>query len=156
MQGWSSYFSTVASASAALAGLLFVAVSVNLNRILQFKQLPPRVMEALVTLLTVLLIAILGLVPNQSEHACGIEFASAGLAVWMVQTFLFIRARGNPYENIFFSFILNQLPPLPFIVWGVLLALGHPGGVYWLVPGTIFCFIAGVLNAWVLLIEIQR
>jgi hypothetical protein len=34
-------------------------------------------------------------------------------------------------------------------VWG-------PSGLYWLVPGTVFCLVAAVLNAWVLLVEIVR
>jgi hypothetical protein len=29
-------------------------------------------------------------------------------------------------------------------------------GLYWLLPSVVFCLIAGVMNAWVLLVEIVR
>jgi hypothetical protein len=37
---WHDLFVAIAEAAAALAGLLFVAVSINLSRILQFKVCP--------------------------------------------------------------------------------------------------------------------
>jgi hypothetical protein len=39
---------------------------------------------------------------------------------------------------------------------GALLLTGHDIGIYLIVPGTLASFVAGVLNAWVLLVEIQR
>ncbi len=39
---------------------------------------------------------------------------------------------------------------------GALLIGGHPSGLYWLVPGVLASFSAGIQNAWVLLIEILR
>jgi modulator of FtsH protease len=46
--GWDSSFVAEVGAPAALAGLLFVAVSINLTRILQFPQLPGRAAETLI------------------------------------------------------------------------------------------------------------
>jgi len=39
---------------------------------------------------------------------------------------------------------------------GVLLIAGRSAGVYWIVPGVLLSFAAGVFGAWVLLVEIQR
>jgi peptidoglycan/LPS O-acetylase OafA/YrhL len=60
-------------ASAALAGLVFVAVSINVERILQFKGLPKRALQTVLLLLSVVLVSILGLIPNQSHTALGAE-----------------------------------------------------------------------------------
>jgi hypothetical protein len=64
---WSSFLSAEVSASAALTGLLFVAVSINLARILASRQLTPRVAKALVMLVGILFAASLCLVPGQSK-----------------------------------------------------------------------------------------
>ncbi|HEX3901634.1 MAG TPA: hypothetical protein VH853_02220 [Polyangia bacterium] len=40
--GWESFFVAEVGAAAALTGLLFVAVSINLSKVLAFPQLPGR------------------------------------------------------------------------------------------------------------------
>jgi hypothetical protein len=52
--------------------------------------------------------------------------------------------------------LCNQIHPLPFLVSGTLLYLGHEGGMYWVVPGTLLAFLVGIADSWVLLVEIQR
>jgi hypothetical protein len=52
--------------------------------------------------------------------------------------------------------VWTQLATLPFIIGGALIIIGHPSGLYWLVPGVLASFAAGIQNAWVLLIEILR
>jgi ribonuclease VapC len=52
-QGWSDLFVASAGASAALTGLLFVAVSVNIEQILGFSGLPERALQTLLLLLSV-------------------------------------------------------------------------------------------------------
>jgi hypothetical protein len=52
--------------------------------------------------------------------------------------------------------VTSQLPLVPFVVCGLPLLGGREGGLYWLLPGTLLSFVAGVLHAWVLLVEILR
>ena len=52
--------------------------------------------------------------------------------------------------------ITSQLATLPFLVGGALLALGHAWAIALLVPGVLTAFAAGLINAWVLLVEILR
>jgi hypothetical protein len=66
-----SLFVAEAGASAALAGLLFVALSINLERILKGAGLPGRAGKAIVLLLTVLVVSTFGLVPGQSPRVLG-------------------------------------------------------------------------------------
>jgi hypothetical protein len=66
---WESLFVAEAGASAALAGLLFVALSINLERILKGTGLPGRAGEAIVLLLTVLVVSTFGWCPA-SRRGC--------------------------------------------------------------------------------------
>ena len=71
--GWVPYFAAMVGATAALTGLLFVAVSLNLDKIVKGPAfLPHRAAETLGTLLLVLYASALVLVP-QNIRALGIE-----------------------------------------------------------------------------------
>ena len=65
MSGWDSFFVAQVGASAALAGLVFVGVSINLTKIMSVADLPARALEAVVVLLSVLIESSLLLVPGQ-------------------------------------------------------------------------------------------
>jgi hypothetical protein len=158
MQGWHDFFVAEAGASAALAGLLFVAISINLTRILEFRHLPARAAEALLALISVLVIATFALVPRQSYLAFGIEIGVTGLVVWEMQSVALTRTwkGAHPQAKRALRVLANQLPPLPFVLAGGFLVAGHPNGIYWVVPGVLLSFAAGIFGAWILLIEIQR
>jgi modulator of FtsH protease len=70
---WNSFFQGELGAAAALAGLLFVSVSVNQTRILELGRMADRGLEALMMLLMVLVVASLPLVPGQPPHWLGAE-----------------------------------------------------------------------------------
>lgn len=48
------------------------------------------------------------------------------------------------------------LATVPFVAGGVSLLIEAGGGIYWVLGGTVAAVIVGVLNAWVLLVEILR
>jgi hypothetical protein len=158
MQGWSNFFVGELGAAAALTGLLFVAVSINLARILQYPHLPMRAAEALLELLSVLIVTTFALIPRQSTTEYGVEIGVTGLLVWAIHTRAMIRSRKFDRQYVGFAsrFAVNQLPPLPFVIAGAMLIAGRPSGVYWIVPGILLSFAAGIFGAWVLLVEIQR
>jgi modulator of FtsH protease len=90
---WESLFLAEAGASAALAGLLFVALSINLERILKGAGLPGRAGEAIVLLLTVLVVSTWVLVPGQSPTVLGAELLGSGLFAWLI--LVAVQATGN-------------------------------------------------------------
>jgi len=79
---WSDLFVATAGASAALAGLVFVAVSINLARVVQFSDLPDRALATVLFLVSVLLVSIIGLIPGQSNLALGIELLGERWRRW--------------------------------------------------------------------------
>jgi len=163
LEPWHDFCVAEAGAAAALAGLLFVAVSINLGRILEYDNLPLRVIESLTAFITVLFVASLVLVPRQPALLLGLEVAATGVGMWVVNVSA-LRAdlkhspalRGGSPVRRAMRLLANQLPPLPFIVGGSMIAFGMYNGLYWIVPGTLLCFTSGLFGAWVLLIEIQR
>jgi hypothetical protein len=80
------------------------------------------------------------------------------LVTWAILTVALSRTHrmDREYGPLWGRMITNQLPPLPYIVAGVLLAVGRPRGMYWILPGILLSFAAGIFGAWVLLVEIQR
>jgi hypothetical protein len=157
---WGDFFLAEAGASAALAGLLFVAISINLDRILKGRGLPGRAAEAIVVLVAVLVVSTLVLVPGQSRTALGTELLVAALLAWLILVVIHLRAvrdRVGPSPGALAGrIVLAQVAPLSFLVAAVSLLLRAGGGLYWLVPGVVVCLVVAVADAWVLLVEILR
>lgn len=157
--GWENFFVAEAGASAALSGLLFVAVSINLARVLETPHSPRRTARALLLLVSVLFVATLGLVPGQSPQLLAGELLLLGVLVWGSAFVLDVRAPHNPHvtpRHRLMNVVLVQMATLPLLVAGATLFLGSGGGLYWVVPFTLLSIVAAVFDAWVLLIEIMR
>jgi hypothetical protein len=157
---WNTLLAVQASAAATLTGLVFVAVSINLNRIMAFPGLPGRAGESILEFLTVFFVSIVALVPQQPAKLLAIEILLIGLTSWIAQMVVqrrYLRVRtGHPWSWFIYRAVLSQLATLPFCVAGILLLLGISEGIYWLVPGFIFSFMGGIVGAWVLLVEVVR
>jgi hypothetical protein len=157
---WSDLFVAVAGASAALLGLLFVAVSINLERILEYVGLPERALETLLLLLGVLVLSIAGLMPGQSELALGIEILGIELVIAAVMWQLPIHAVAEdgtePLAWKLNRSGLRAAGTSPILIAGLSLILETGGGLYWLGAGLVLAIVGAVANAWVLLVEILR
>ncbi len=158
--GWSSFFVAMISASAALTGLLFVAVSINLERILQSGQvLTARAAETVSILLLVLVSSALALVP-QNVRVLGVEILVVAVPFLVITTWVQLaHMRAHPDDPVLWSVSRmgsTAAATIPATIAGLSLTLHWGGGFYWLVP-TALLGIAGTLeNAWVLLVEILR
>jgi modulator of FtsH protease len=159
MESWGLFFTAQVGASAALAGLIFVSVSLNLAKIIATPNLPMRAFQALVILLEILVIASLAIVP-QSLQAYGIEILAIGAPIWLLVALFDRRSiASTPTSSRLRAVsrtVLSQVAALLFVGAGVaILALGI-GGVHWLVPAIICTYLTAMTDAWVLLIEINR
>lgn len=160
MNGWESFFVAEAGASAALTGLIFVGVSINLTKILSIPRLPNRAFEALLLLLSVLVVSSLLLVPEQAATWVGTEVLAVGVIVWVTMIMLdrgiWRNTKAEYRASSIILIVMNQLATLSYIVAGVVILVNGFTGLYWLVPGVILCFIKALLDSWVLLVEINR
>jgi hypothetical protein len=158
---WNNFFLGELGASAALAGLLFVSVSVNQTRILALGRMADRGLEALAMLLLVIVVASLPLVPGQPLRLLGAEILASGIFAF-VAILPLQRAYLGSTEPAYLRqssrmVAINRVAVMLIILAGGVLACRGDGiGLYFLPPGILLTFIASGANAWVLLIEINR
>jgi hypothetical protein len=157
---WNSFFSAQIGASAALAGLIFVAVSINLSKIVASRRLAARAAKALCALTGILLICTISLVPGQPLRWLAWEIAGIGILVWLPVTWA---GRVSHYQNPYLSpsrkailATLTQASVLPMLAAGGLFAVRPTLGLGLLVTGICFSYVTALVDAWVLLIEIHR
>ncbi len=156
---WEGFFAAQLGAGATLLGLLFVGLSINLDKILKAPALPNRALLAMALLLCTLMVSSYVMIPNQGESALGYEiFCTAiGLAgfsavvEWRTRRWLTDYPR-NFYGNIFFL----STALVPYLVGGWLLAQGSADGLYWVAAAIVISFIKAISDSWVLLVEINR
>lgn len=157
---WQALFSLQASAAATLTGLVFVAVSINLARIIAYPGLPSRAAESILQFLQVFFICTAALIPRQPLATLAAEILTVSIFSWIVQVVVQIRyarsGSGHPKLWLVIRATQTQLACLPFFVASFYLLRYSEAGLYWLIPGFVFSFIAGVANAWVLLVEVVR
>jgi hypothetical protein len=165
MGDWHDFFLAQAGAAGVLTGLVFVGVSINLEKIVSDPRsgLAGRAGEALILLVAVLTASVLVLVPGQGQGVLGAEVLVVGLGAWgwvVYIQLLRLRSWGAMRPDLRRTFMLRvamgQIATLPLIIAGVAVLSVGPGGLYWLAAGTVFSILAALFEAWVLLVEINR
>jgi hypothetical protein len=161
---WHELFIASAGAAAALSGLIFVAVSINLASILATEEklgssyLTGRALESLVALLIVLAISIVGLDPsiNRVAFAVVLAFCSGVSGVSPVRAVTAYRHSGVKPVAFNLRLLLASLLAGTYAVCaGTLLAHGG-GGLHWLPAAFILAIAIAASNAWILLVEVLR
>jgi len=156
---WANFGVAVTGATAALIGLLVVALSINLRQIVGSEHLPTRALLALLLLVMPLVAGILLLVP-QTTTAFGVELVVLGVVVGIWLGVLARPAGRPPEQPIVIWFADSVLPAatvtLATLTTGVLLVAGHPAGFYGLPVVVLAGYGGALIGAWVLLVEILR
>src|SRR5580692_9267770 len=100
---WGSFLVAMVSAAAALTGLLFVAVSINLENILKASSLAARAAETLAGLLLVVISCSLALVP-ENVRLIGMEILLLALPMLVITARLQVHhRRQNPDQPLLWS-----------------------------------------------------
>lgn len=154
---WQTLFGVVAAVAATLTGLLFVALSLNLERILGKAAYRARAREALSALMILVVLSVLVLIPGQSALVLGWELVAAGLLLELYGlrlqrgtiTRLEYRHRGTWLVRL----IPIHLSTVTNMVAGATLLVGQYGGLYWLVPTVLVYLVWSVVNAWTLVVQ---
>lgn len=157
--GWHDFCMSVAGASGALLGLAFVAISFNLDAILENEQLPGRALGTLVLFAYPLGASLLIELPGLSRTALGIGQGLLAAGLIALATADLRRWRGHPSDPL--SWRLTHLAPGLLVAtlasvgtFAVLTA--SIGGLYWIAGAMAIGTTTGLVNSWVLLVEIKR
>jgi modulator of FtsH protease len=161
MEGWGEFFVAEVGAAAALAGLLVVAISINIEKIMAMPTLPPRAAQTLIIVTAALVIGSLGLFPRQPIQAYGWEAVATGLVIGLtglleVRNLFVRRSATDPLFWSLYPLVLVIVTALPPLVGGILLIGSDDAGMYWVGAGIIISFLTTLQGGWVLLVEILR
>jgi hypothetical protein len=160
LKEWHDLLVVTGGSAAALAGLVFVSVSLNLTKILSFPQLPSRAFISLLLLMSILILSIIILIPQQTIFILGLEILIFGIVIYITATVLdiniFKSTHADYKRQYFFTLLINQIALLPYIIAGIFILCCGEKGIYWVVPSIIISFIKAISDAWVLLVEINR
>ena len=155
---WQNFFVISGGASAALTGLVFVAVSLNVDRILTSRGLRKLAAQTLLLLMTPLIMSIVLVIPMEHVWVAGLLCVAGGLLLGLG---LFAVGHGMDltHESSAIKLIRHLTPTLLVCLLivgaGVSLIIDFSGGFYWLVPAVILALIGGVANAWLFVIRVE-
>ncbi len=154
-----NFFVMVGGGSATLAGLIFVAMSINPEEIIRNTTHRNRAINMLSGFSAIFMACGLALIGNQSPPALGIEW----LVLWLIATFIFVRGYVVAIRTGMSSIGLTAprlgggtACYLAEIVGAVLLLLGNSAGVTISAIATIVLFAFLISGAWLLIVGVYE
>ena len=152
---WNSYFSMVGNGAAALAGLIFVAMSINPKIIIRNSTHKNRAINMLSGFVAIFMACSFALIGNQYLEALGLEW----LVLWLIATVIFVSGYVRAIRAGMSSIGLSAprlaggtICYLAEVMSAVFLILGHSAGLYIAAIATIVLFGFLISGAWLLMI----
>ena len=117
-------------------------------------------MLALFLLLLVLIVSSVGLLPGQELHVIGTEIFIFAVTGWgsltAMDIHVFRKIELQNRRRYVGNMILLQLATLPYVMGSLMILLKSTFGFYLSAVGAVASFVKAVIDAWVLLVEINR
>lgn len=160
MEAWADFFNSQQATAATLAGLIFVGLTLNLEKILSSPALPDRAAQALIQFIVVLLISMTQLIPEQTLQSFGrqvLQFSLISSALILYLDIRMIRLSEPAFRRTnILNLVLNIPPMVLFVLGGIQLLADDISGMDFLVSAFTWCYIKAVIDAWTLTVEINR
>lgn len=156
---WSNFFVMVGGGAAALAGLIFVAMSINHEIIIRNKTHKNRAINMLTGFTAIFMASCCALIGNQDPKWLGVEW----LVLWLIATVIFIRGYVVAIRSGMSSIGLNAprltggtVCYLAGIIAGIALIAGCGTGYIIAALGIVVLFAFLISGAWLLMIGIYE
>jgi hypothetical protein len=162
VEGWHDYYHVMGDASAALMGLLFVSLSLNVREITRKINADLRVLAAqtFTNFICLVMFALLFVIPNQGPLGLGLPMLGIDMILLVVTARRFIQARRHPRTwgrgDLILRFAIPSICFVTIFAIAVTVLLGNTGGLYWFVPVTILLLWGASINAWDLLLKLHE
>jgi hypothetical protein len=160
LEGWTDFNVAMVGATAALAGLIIVAMSVNISTIMTSATLPARAATSIATLVLAIVAGAFGLIPGQGTFAYGVEVLVATLIAGVFQAHainVIMKQTSNRAGYRLLQSLAGLLPLAAFLTGSVLVVAGAASaGLVALAFGSVLAVISAIIIAWVVLVEVLR
>lgn len=156
---WSDFNVAMVGATAALAGLVIVAASVNIDKIIPSRALTARLAAAIAGLVLALVASGTGLIPDIDPTWYGVVIIVATVAAGAFQAHatVLIMSDSDPAARARVpKAVLGLLPLAAYLVAGIALAVGHDSGLLLTAVGCIVAIVSAILMSWIALVEVLR
>jgi hypothetical protein len=157
IEQWHDFFIMVGGAAAALTGLVFVAMSLNLEAILKEETHRHRAIGTLAGFTGVFVICALVLMGGQSYQAVGIEWLIASLVAGYIYINGAIQARVRGKSALglgLYRLIFGTSLYIFEIIGTAVLALGYAVGLYIAAISMILLLTYTITGAWLLVVGV--
>jgi modulator of FtsH protease len=159
-EAWQALYTAVAGSAAALTGLLFVALSLNLRAILTSPEHRARARETFGGLLSLLVLSVLLLIPGQDRRVLGVELIGGSLVLLLsAMSLQFQTLRTMAFERRVrwvLRLAIFNLGTVTALVAGMSLVVGRFGGLFWLVPTVLISLLWSLSSAWLLVAQVAK
>lgn len=163
-EGWGEFGVAAAGATAALAGLLIVAISVNVKEILASKVATRGASATIASMVLALVASLLLLIPEQSTITVGVELWVALIPALALQVGSVVTALGEARRRsggvtpgvLMAVGGLAALQFAPFLIAAALLVVGNAAGLFGVAAGVVLVIVASMVTAWAMLVEVLR
>jgi hypothetical protein len=152
---WSNFFILVGTGSATLAGLVFVALTINLRGVAKDATHRFRAINMLAGFTSVFVISALALMGHQPYLALGVEWLIVSVLAGAINTNGFVQAyrlHSSLYALSLVRIIGGSACYLGQIVGSLLLIFGIATGIYVAAIAVIVTFVYLISGAWLLIL----
>ena len=159
IEAWSEFNVAMVGATAALAGLVIVAASVNIADIVKATSLTARLASGIASLVLAIVGSAIGLIPELTLSAYGVAMMIGALLASVfpasaARRIFQNRAPENRWRAA--KAALGFASPAAYLVGGALLVTGAESGLLWFAVGSILAITTALLISWIVLVEVLR
>ncbi len=155
LEQWNNFFILVGTGSATLAGLVFVALTINLRGVAKDATHRYRAINMLTGFASVFLLSALALMGHQRAFALGLEWLIVAALAAAINTYGYFQAfrlRSSLYALSKVRMVGGTVGYLGQVVGAILLLLGVGSGIYIAAIALIANFIYLISGSWLLIL----